>query len=359
MFTTRDATDALAALTDPRALPSITALLGFGAPLRLDRRTLRSLSLGDDATHVWVSPRDDTLRALLVHLPHSDDAAARTSAICQAIARHAPERCWLVIAHVAAPARVVIAAAPPDPRATVPLVSIDPNAPRESDAETLAALVGSRDAPAMHRGAMVAAAMAAHDGFIAVVDDGRSEHPRVIAGLHADGQWRVRTDAATVRMLITEAGDALPVRRLAVAHARRMLAVWQGRARSRQLVRGGVGADGRFGIPGALLRRISSRLDAWLVQVPLAQRAAASARVTQVRAAASALHGVGAETAVAAALRESGGDEFIEALERLVQHAPSVKRVIGLQLSALLLLHRPAPAAPAPPAPSTGTAAPR
>lgn len=145
MFTTHDAAAALAALSDPRALPSLSQLLGFASPLRLDRSTLRRLALGDDVTRVWVAPRADTLRALLVRLPQCDDAPARASAICRAIVRDAPERCWLVILHVATGPQVIIAAAPPDPRATVPLVTIDPTAPRESDAETLAALVGSRD----------------------------------------------------------------------------------------------------------------------------------------------------------------------------------------------------------------------
>ncbi len=145
MITTRDAATALAALTEPRGLHGLGHLLGFDSPIRLDRSTLRRLALGDDVTRVWVAPRADTLRALLVQLPRCDDAAARTTAICRAIVRDAPERCWLVLVQVEAASQVVIAAAPPDARATVPLVTIDPSSPRESDVETLAALVGCRD----------------------------------------------------------------------------------------------------------------------------------------------------------------------------------------------------------------------
>lgn len=147
MFTSRDAASALAALSDARALPALSQLLGFDTPVRLDRHTLRRLALGDDATRVWVAPRADTLRALLVQLPRCDEPAARATAISRAIVRDAPERCWLVIVYTDAAPCVTLAAAPPDLRAPVPLCVIDPRAPRESDAETLSALVGSREGP--------------------------------------------------------------------------------------------------------------------------------------------------------------------------------------------------------------------
>ncbi|WKW13234.1 hypothetical protein Strain138_002551 [Pseudogemmatithrix spongiicola] len=147
MFSTRDATAALSALADPRALAQLSQLLGFGAPIPIDRRTLARLSLGEDAPRAWVAPREDGLRALLVRVRQGGDAAARTSAYCRAITREAPERCWLVLACFEATSEIVIAAAPPEPREAVPLCVIDPHAPRESDAETLAALVGSREGP--------------------------------------------------------------------------------------------------------------------------------------------------------------------------------------------------------------------
>lgn len=142
MLTTRDAAAALAALSDPRSILGLVQLLGFDRPARLDKQTLRRLELGDDVTRVWVAPRPDTLRALIVRLPRCDDAAARASAVARAIVRDAPERCWLVLLQVESPARIVIAAAPPDLRAAVPLCVIDPAALRESDAETFAAMVG-------------------------------------------------------------------------------------------------------------------------------------------------------------------------------------------------------------------------
>ncbi|MBA3853233.1 MAG: hypothetical protein C0503_02400 [Gemmatimonas sp.] len=147
MFSTRDAAAALAALTDSRELPALCALLGFDIPMRLDRKTLVRLSLGDDIAMAMVAPRADILRALLLRIPHCDDPAARSSAICRALVRSAPEHCWLVVVQVEDPARVVIAAPSPDARAIVPLCVIDPASTRESDAETLAALVGSREGP--------------------------------------------------------------------------------------------------------------------------------------------------------------------------------------------------------------------
>ena len=147
MFTTRDAAQTLAALHHPRALTTLADLLGFAAPLRLDRRSLGRLSLGVGVTRVHVAPRADTLRALLVHLDAGSDLAARTGEICRAIVRDAPERCWLVLARHEASQRLVIAAAPADTRAPVPMCIVDPTHLRESDAETVAALVGSREGP--------------------------------------------------------------------------------------------------------------------------------------------------------------------------------------------------------------------
>lgn len=149
MLTTRNAARLLAALTDPRALVTITESLGFATPVRLDRQGRRRLTLGDDVTQAAVAPRADTLRALLVHVaaPTSEALAAAASHVCRSVVRHAPERCWIVLLRDAASQRIAIAAAPPDLQATVPLHVIDPAHLRESDAETFAALAGSREGP--------------------------------------------------------------------------------------------------------------------------------------------------------------------------------------------------------------------
>ncbi len=149
MLTSRDAATLLAALTTPRALVSIADALGFATPIRLDRHSRQRLALGDDAARALVAPRADTLRALLLHATAAtpEALAARATAICRSVVRHAPERCWLVLVRDESTQRIAIAAAPPDLQAAVPLHVIDPAQLRESDAETFAALVGSRDGP--------------------------------------------------------------------------------------------------------------------------------------------------------------------------------------------------------------------
>lgn len=149
MLTSRDAARLLAALTDPRALVTVTESLGFATPVRLDRHGRRRLALGEDVAQAAVAPRADTLRALLLHVaaPTADALAATATAACRNVVRHAPERCWLVLVRDASSRRLAIAAAPPDLQAAVPLHVIDPTQLRESDAETFAALVGTRDGP--------------------------------------------------------------------------------------------------------------------------------------------------------------------------------------------------------------------
>lgn len=147
VFTTRDAASVITSLSDPRGLAALSRTLGFATPIRLDPSTVRRLALGDRTTEAWIAPRPDALRGLLVRVSGCDDAPALASAVCRAIVREAPERSWLVLLYVDAGRQLVVAAAPPDPRTPVPLVVIDPAVPRESDAETLAALVGSRDGP--------------------------------------------------------------------------------------------------------------------------------------------------------------------------------------------------------------------
>ncbi len=149
VFTLSDAVSTLRAAADAAALPALGAALGFGPPLPLDRRSLARLALGDSVQRAKVAPRNDALRALFVDLcaGSPDAVATATSAVCRAIARGAPERCWLVVARDETSGVLAIAAAPSDPRATVPLHLVDPRHVRESDAETFAALVGSCEGP--------------------------------------------------------------------------------------------------------------------------------------------------------------------------------------------------------------------
>lgn len=148
MFTSRDAATLLAGLGSGTPLTGLTDALGFAAPLPLDRAALRRLELEPDIRRVRVAPGPGTLRALLVNMVGAERGAAeRVATMARLMARNAPERAWLIVAREESTARIVIAAVPADSRVPVPLHTVDPTQVRESDAETVAALVGSREGP--------------------------------------------------------------------------------------------------------------------------------------------------------------------------------------------------------------------
>lgn len=146
VFTSRDAATLLSGLTRGASLSSLSAALGFDAPLPLDRAARRRLGIDALPKRVHVAPGPGTLRALLV-TTDGPSSAEWMSSTARALVRGAPERAWLLIAADTSHTQLSVAAPPTDLRAAVPLYSIALAQLRESDAETIAALVGCREGP--------------------------------------------------------------------------------------------------------------------------------------------------------------------------------------------------------------------
>jgi len=166
VFTSRDAATLLTGLARGAPLSTLGAALGFAEPLPLDKPTRRRLGLEATVGRVQIQPGPGTLRALLITanaalatvvrgtaparvaqatLQSADSASVAT--LARAVARAAPERGWLLLHLDATAQRLSIAAPPSDARSTVPVYSLNLGELRESDAETLAALVGCREGP--------------------------------------------------------------------------------------------------------------------------------------------------------------------------------------------------------------------
>lgn len=146
VFTSRDAATLLSGLARGAPLASLSAALGFGALLPLEKSSRRRLGIDTAWRRVQVAPGPGTLRALVVAAESAADTAA-LDALARALVRGAPERAWLLLVLDAVQARLSIAAPPSDGRASLPHYSIALNELRESDAETLAAMVGCREGP--------------------------------------------------------------------------------------------------------------------------------------------------------------------------------------------------------------------
>jgi hypothetical protein len=148
VFTARDAVTLLAGLGPGTSLAPLAAALGFGPPIALDRRTLRQLGIATIASKVHVAEGSGTLRALLVALaPSSESLPERVATLARGLARAVPERSWLLLVRDQASSSIALAAPSSDARHPVPLHVLDSQQLRESDAETLAALVACTDAP--------------------------------------------------------------------------------------------------------------------------------------------------------------------------------------------------------------------
>lgn len=146
VFTSRDAATLLSGLARGAPLATVSAALGFGAPLPLDKAARRRLGIDTNLRRVHVAPGPGTLRALLV-LTDAPFGAEWLSAAARALARGAPERAWLLLVADAAGSQLSIAAPAADLRAVVPVYSVTLSQLRESDAETIAALVGCHEGP--------------------------------------------------------------------------------------------------------------------------------------------------------------------------------------------------------------------
>lgn len=146
VFTSRDAATLLSGLAHGVPLSTLSAALGFGAPLPLHKAARRRLGLDPTLRQVQIVAGPGTLRALLVSTERGLPADTHAG-IARALVRGAPERAWLLIMQDAAHTQLSITAPATDPRASLPSYTIALAQVRESDAETLAALVGCREGP--------------------------------------------------------------------------------------------------------------------------------------------------------------------------------------------------------------------
>lgn len=141
MLTTPAAARLLTAATSLDALQAVSLALGFGAPLPIDRRTARELGMPRTPRAPHIAAGRGSLRLLLCEF----DAEARHHAptAARALVRNAPQHAWLLMAHDRASGALFIAAPPPSGAGMVPAMEVTPAHVRESDAETLAAMVGA------------------------------------------------------------------------------------------------------------------------------------------------------------------------------------------------------------------------
>ena len=200
----------------------------------------------------------------------------------------------------------------------------------------------------------VAAAAAADGGFIALLERGNGGF-HIVAARHGPRGWQLSTRAAWIHSLLRDVGEALPVHPQCVRTARRILVQWQRRSTATRALRG------VEGLPAALVRRVHARITEWLDGQSLARRAQAASDAAALLERLRGMRGAAAERVVAAALRRGDPQQVVARL-REIAGRPSPRRAHAtgpLRISALLLLHRPAPAAPAPPSACSGTAAPR
>lgn len=202
---------------------------------------------------------------------------------------------------------------------------------------------GFAESPLAVGGPLIAAASAAQDGFIAILErnaGGSTGGERLLCGMRVDGRWRVSGRAASLYTLAAGVHGERPLDPRAATVARRVILAWSKRQRARHALRAAPG------IPDDLLRRAARRIDAWLRAVPLSRRQPAIARAAVIRRGLGQLRGVAAERDIDAALREPDLERSLRALEALLADAPDARAVGDYRLTALLILRR-SPASPA------------
>lgn len=143
MLTSRASHALLAGLVRPVGAPPLLSALGFGHAARLDAATARALGIEAHAAGGIVARRAGTLRAVAL-VAHTHEVREVVEQCTARLAARAPEFRWtlLVIAsagHAAALSTFLEGNGRPQ-RATLLL---DPRQPRQSDAETLAAVVAA------------------------------------------------------------------------------------------------------------------------------------------------------------------------------------------------------------------------
>lgn len=145
MLTTRDAARLLAAAGHEAPLHTLSAALGFAAPLPLHRRDAERLGIDGAARDVAVAAGAGSLRALLVAWPDGPPLRERLPALACELARRSPAHHWLIVARQAGGRELGFAAPEPAARGALPALLVDIAAVRESDAETFAALAAAAD----------------------------------------------------------------------------------------------------------------------------------------------------------------------------------------------------------------------
>ncbi|MBA3853234.1 MAG: hypothetical protein C0503_02405 [Gemmatimonas sp.] len=215
------------------------------------------------------------------------------------------------------------------------------NAARLSDAA-----VACRNQPRL------AAASSQHDGFIALLQDASDQRQQLLGGLWTAGKWTLGSGAELLLTLTASVEAPLQVSQREAQRVRRLLCTWQRRETARAALRG------KSKLPAELVRAVHQRLDRWVSRASLAERGASVARVTAIRRGFTSLRGLGAERAIATALRADDLNDCMDQLELLVASAPTMDAGATDRISALLILRR-SPDDPAPQAPSTGSAATR
>ncbi len=141
MLTTLAAARLLAGAASIEALAPLGAILGFGAPLPIDRRTARQLGAPRTSRAPRVAAGRGSLRLLLCEF--DAEARHRTVTLARSLVRTAPHHAWLIIARDRASGLLCIAAPTPSGAGAVPGIEVSPAHVRESDAETFATMVGA------------------------------------------------------------------------------------------------------------------------------------------------------------------------------------------------------------------------
>lgn len=141
MLTTLAAARLLAATTSYEALAALGTALHFGVPLPIDRSTARQLGVPRTPRPSRVAGGPGALRLLLCEF--DADARTHTTTLARTVVRNAPHHSWLLLTRDANSGALFIAAPPPSGIGAVPALEVEPARVRESDAETLATMVGA------------------------------------------------------------------------------------------------------------------------------------------------------------------------------------------------------------------------
>ncbi len=143
MLTSRSALAILGALATPAGVPPLLHALGFGGAARLDAATARALGIEPFRSGGVLVRRAGALRAMAL-VAHAHSVREVVDACVPRLVSRAPEHRWVLVVVASNGTEAAITAVLDDGtrhrRATL---VIDPRHPRESDAETLCAMVAA------------------------------------------------------------------------------------------------------------------------------------------------------------------------------------------------------------------------